>query len=68
MDSKESGMGRLEEFEQFRMAMNEKIRAEGNLETNRFWNLDSRVYDKGKLDSRTKEMIGHGGLARPSLR
>ena len=38
-------MGRLEEFEQFRISMNEKIRAEGNLETNRFWNLDSRVYD-----------------------
>lgn len=58
MASKEKDMGHLEEFEQFRMAMNEKIRAEGNRETNRFWNLDSRVYDSGKIDSRTKEMIG----------
>ncbi|RPI24106.1 MAG: carboxymuconolactone decarboxylase family protein [Acidobacteria bacterium] len=51
-------MGRLEEFEEFRREMNEKILAEGNLETRRFWNLDGRVYENGRLDSQTKEMMG----------
>jgi len=51
-------MGRLEEFEAFRREMNEKILAEGNLDTKRFWNLDSHVYENGKLDSQTKEMMG----------
>jgi AhpD family alkylhydroperoxidase len=51
-------MARLEEFDAFRKEMNEKILAEGNLETRRFWNLDSRVYEPGRLDSQTKEMLG----------
>jgi len=51
-------MGRLEEFEAFRREMNEKILAEGNLDTKRFWNLDSHVYENGKIDSQTKEMMG----------
>lgn len=51
-------MGRIEEFEAFRLEMNEKILNEGNLDTKRFWNLDSHVYENGKLDSQTKEMMG----------
>jgi AhpD family alkylhydroperoxidase len=51
-------MGRLDEFQAFRQQMNEKILSEGNLETKRFWNLDSRVYENGRLDSQTKEMLG----------
>ena len=51
-------MGRLDEFESFRKEMNEKILAEGNLETRRFWNLDGRVYEPGRLDRQTKEMLG----------
>ncbi|MCH7498054.1 MAG: carboxymuconolactone decarboxylase family protein [Candidatus Marinimicrobia bacterium] len=51
-------MGRLEEFNRFREHMNEKILAEGNLETKRFFGLDSRVYEDGRLDRRTKEMMG----------
>jgi AhpD family alkylhydroperoxidase len=51
-------MNRLEEFEQFRTRMNEKILADGNLDTKRFFGLDSHVYEDGKLDRRTKEMMG----------
>jgi AhpD family alkylhydroperoxidase len=51
-------MSRLDEFQTFRRQMNEKILAEGNLETRRFWSLDSRVYENGRLDSQTKEMLG----------
>jgi AhpD family alkylhydroperoxidase len=53
-----ASMNRLEAFEQFRTRMNEKILAEGNLDTKRFFGLDSHVYEDGKLDRRTKEMMG----------
>ena len=51
-------MSRLEEFEQFRARMNEKILAEGNLDNKRFFGLDSHIYEDGKLDCRTKELLG----------
>lgn len=51
-------MSRLKEFNHFREHMNEKILAEGNLDTKRFFGIDSRVYEAGKLDQRTKEMLG----------
>ncbi len=46
-------MSRLDEFQHFREHMNEKILAEGNLETRRFFGLDSKVYEDGRLDRRT---------------
>ena len=51
-------MSRLEKFNHFREHMNEKILAEGNLDTKRFFGIDSRVYEAGKLDQGTKEMLG----------
>lgn len=48
----------IEEFNAFRSAMNEKIFAAGNLTTNRFFNLDTRAYQAGALDVKTKEMLG----------
>ncbi len=48
----------IEAFNAFRDAMNEKIFAAGNLTTNRFFNLDTRAYEPGALDGRTKEMLG----------
>lgn len=48
----------LAEFNEFRSAMNEKIFAAGNLSINRFFNLDTRAYEAGALDVRTKEMLG----------
>ncbi|MBM4187852.1 MAG: carboxymuconolactone decarboxylase family protein [Gemmatimonadetes bacterium] len=48
----------LDGFNAFRAAMNEKIFAAGNLTTNRFFNLDTRAYEPGALDVKTKEMLG----------
>ncbi len=49
---------RIEEFNEFRRTMNEKIFAAGNLTTNRFFNLDTRAYEPGALDGKTKELLG----------
>ena len=38
--------------------MNEKILASGNLEIQRFFALDERVYKEGALPVKTKEMMG----------
>lgn len=50
--------GGIEEFTEFRAAMNEKIFAAGNLTINRFFNLDGRAYEAGALDPKTKELLG----------
>ncbi len=49
---------RLKEFRSFRERMNERILEAGNLEIKRFFALDSRVYEEGALDVRTKELMG----------
>jgi len=38
--------------------MNERILSAGNLGIKRFFALDSRAYEKGVLDDKTKEMMG----------
>jgi AhpD family alkylhydroperoxidase len=38
--------------------MNSRILSSGNLGIKRFFALDSRVYEKGALDVKTKEMLG----------
>lgn len=38
--------------------MNERILSSGNLGLKRFWALDSRAYEAGALDERTKELLG----------
>lgn len=48
----------LEEFRQFRERMNAEILAEGNTVINRFFALDTRTYEKGALDVKTKELLG----------
>lgn len=48
--------GRLREFRAFRERMNERILEQRNVTINRFFALDSRVYEEGALDSRTKEI------------
>ena len=50
--------GTLEEFRHFREKMNEAILAAGNLNINRFFALDTRSYDAGALDVKTKELLG----------
>jgi AhpD family alkylhydroperoxidase len=49
---------RLEEFRVFRERMNTRILEAGNLEIKRFFALDSRAYEPGALDTRTKELLG----------
>jgi AhpD family alkylhydroperoxidase len=48
----------LEEFRQFRERMNREILGEGNLVINRFFALDTRTYEAGALDVKTKELLG----------
>jgi len=51
-------LDRLEEFKRYRERMNTRILSSGNLGIKRFFALDSRVYEKGALDVRTKELLG----------
>lgn len=46
------------EFREFRERLNDRILEAGNLEIKRFFALDTRAYDDGALDSRTKELLG----------
>ena len=49
---------RLQEFRRFRERMNERILEAGNLEIKRFFALDTRCYEPGALDVKTKELLG----------
>jgi len=49
---------RLEQFREYRVKMNEKILAESNQGTKRFFALDSRIYEEGVITVKTKEMLG----------
>jgi len=49
---------RLEQFRQYREKMNERILDEKHQQINRFFALDTRTYENGALDARTKEMLG----------
>ena len=49
---------RLSEFRAFRERMNARILEAGNLEIKRFFALDTRCYEAGALDVKTKELLG----------
>ena len=51
-------MGNLEEFRCYRERMNARILSANNLGIKRFFALDSRAYEKGALDVKTKELLG----------
>jgi AhpD family alkylhydroperoxidase len=51
-------MNLIEEFNEYRAKMNERILAEDNKVIKRFFNLDTNTYADGNLDVKTKEMIG----------
>ncbi len=51
-------MSKLEEFQQFREKMNEKLLKQANLDLKRFFALDSSVYKAGALPEKTKELLG----------
>lgn len=48
----------VQEFNEFRSRMNEKIWAQNNKVINRLFNLDQNTYMEGALNTRTKEMLG----------
>jgi AhpD family alkylhydroperoxidase len=48
----------IDEFNEYRKKMNEKILGAGHLGISRFFNLDTRAYDEGALSSKVKELLG----------
>ena len=53
-----SESSRLEEFRTFRERMNARILEQKDLVVNRFFTLDSKAYEAGALDVKTKEIAG----------
>ncbi len=51
-------MGIVDEFNHYRSRMNEKVMASDSLIIKRIFNLDTNAYTPGKLDAKTKELIG----------
>lgn len=49
---------RLQEFREFREKMNERILSQKHLGINRFFTLDTKAYEDGALDGKTKEIAG----------
>ena len=64
-------MSREREFREYREKMNEKILEAKHVGINRFFNLDTKAYEDGALDAKTKEIAGladrwRGGSRRAS--
>jgi AhpD family alkylhydroperoxidase len=53
-----TSMGLVEDFNDYRSRMNEKITSSDSLILKRIFNLDSNAYAPGSLDVRSKELIG----------
>lgn len=51
-------MSVVDEFNDYRSLMNEKILSVDNKVMKRFWSLDSQAYQPGALDTKTKELLG----------
>lgn len=51
-------MGLVEEFNDYRSKMNEKILESDSLIIKRIFNLDTNAYTEGHLDLKSKELIG----------
>ncbi|MEB2773983.1 carboxymuconolactone decarboxylase family protein [Algoriphagus sp. D3-2-R+10] len=51
-------MNLIEEFNEYRSQMNDKILAEDNKVIKRIFNLDTNAYAEGSIDIKSKEMIG----------
>ena len=48
----------IEEFNEYRSKMNEKLLADNNKIIKRIFNLDTNAYAAGALDVKTKELLG----------
>jgi len=51
-------MSRLESFRKERERLNARVLEQANLETKRFFSLDSQCYRAGALSAKTKELMG----------
>ena len=51
-------MGLVEQFNEYRTQMNERILEGDNLIIKRIFNLDTNAYQAGALDIKSKELIG----------
>ncbi|MFK7884732.1 MAG: carboxymuconolactone decarboxylase family protein [Phycisphaerales bacterium] len=51
-------MSRYDQFHTFRAELNEKILSRGTTQTKRFFGIDTKVYEQGALDTKTKELLG----------
>src|SRR5882724_13392097 len=49
---------KLDQFQQYRTEMNEKILGSGHLGLKRFFALDHQAYEPGALGTKTKELMG----------
>ena len=49
---------RLEDFNEYRSRMNDRISEIDHLGIKRFFNLDTAAYRDGPVDSKTKELLG----------
>ena len=49
---------RVDEFNTFRTKMNDRILGSDNRAIKRFFGVDTLTYEPGKLDTKTKEMLG----------
>lgn len=49
---------RLDDFKEYREKMNERILNLEHLGIKRFFNLDTNAYKEGRLDRKTKELLG----------
>ena len=50
-------MNTVQEFNDYRARMNERILAQDNLVLKRFWSLDNQTYQEGALDVKTKAKV-----------
>lgn len=48
----------VEEFNEYRQKMNEKLLADNNKVIKRIFNVDTNAYMEGALDVKTKELLG----------
>ena len=48
----------MDEFDQYRADMNERLLSSNHLGIKRFFALDTQAYEDGALDKRTKELMG----------
>jgi AhpD family alkylhydroperoxidase len=48
----------IQEFNDYRSKMNEKLLSDNNLVIKRIFNLDTNAYAAGALDVKTKELLG----------